>query len=187
MHLDHDAGTASATLPHLVQSSTAISQQQSNDGLSPAEQLGIEYVASFPFASDARVAGYLIKADIGPTSYGHLFGFDLPPDRNFVKFEAIGVDTRGGYEIVRSAAGVAFVIVTYAAHARDRGLSHLREHIGANPDYYAARSLALRTPWKHTQEMIDQLEAGWKRMLTKHAAQKRIDTLHRAQASISPL
>jgi hypothetical protein len=44
--------------------------EQSNGELSLAEQLGIDYVQSYPFAADARVAGYLTKADIGPTSYG---------------------------------------------------------------------------------------------------------------------
>lgn len=138
----------------------------------------------FPFAPGVRFAGYLIKADIGPISYGSLHGADLPPDENFVTFEAIGVDARRGYDILRSAAGVAYVIVTYASHARERGLSHLKDHIGANPDHYAARSIILDNPWRHTQAMIDQLEVGWKRLLAPLQAQQRIETLHQAFAEV---
>lgn len=159
--------------------------EQSNGEPSAAEKLGIQYVQSFPFAPDARVGGCLTKADIGPISYGFLHGADLPPDDNFVKFEAIGIDSRGGYELVRSAAGVAYVIVTYASHARDRGLKHLKEHIGANPNHYAARALILDCPWPHTPEMIDQIEAGWKRRLAPHQVKERLATLHSALASLN--
>jgi hypothetical protein len=160
MHIIHGAVIESAQQPSQAASKNPTLTEQSSSELSQADHLGIQYVTSFPFAPDARVAGYLIKADIGPTSYGHLYGTDLPPGANFVAFEAIGVDSRGGYDIVRTAAGVAYVIVTYASHARERGLSHLKEHIGANPDHYAARLLILSDPWPHSQQMIDQLEAG---------------------------
>lgn len=184
MHLVHEAVTDPAQQPaHAGLIVTAQNQQPSAE-LSKAEHLGIEYVQSFPFAPDARVTGYLIKADIGPTSYGFLYGADLPPGKNFVTFEAIGVDSRGGYEMVRTAAGVAYVIVTYAPHARERGLRHLKEHIGANPDHYAARSLILGNPWPHTQEMIDQLKAGWERCLGPLQAERRLETLHRAMAEV---
>lgn len=86
---------------------------------------------------------------------------------------------------MRSIAGVAYVIVTYASHARERGLRHLKDHIGANPDYYAARSLVLDNPWPHTQEMIDQLEAGWRRRLAPQQAQQRLETLHRALTEVT--
>lgn len=184
MHSIHEAVIESAQQPAQAAPQTRTLIEQSSSELSRADRLGIQYVTSFPFAPDCRVAGYLIKADIGPTSYGFLYGADLPPDENFVTFEAIGVDSRGGYDLVRSAAGVAYVIVTYASHARERGLSHLKYHIGANPDHYAARSLILANPWPHTQEMIDQLEAGWKRRLAPAQAEQRIETLHKALAEV---
>lgn len=184
MHIIHEAVIESAQQPNQAAPKIPTLSEQSSTELSQADQLGIQYVTAFPFAPDARVAGYLIKADIGPTSYGFLYGTDLPPDKNFVTFEAIGVDSRGGYDMVRSAAGVAYVIVTYASHARERGLGHLKDHIGANPDHYAARSLILDNPWTHTQEMIDQLEAGWKRRLAPLQAQQRLETLNKALAEM---
>lgn len=184
MHLNYEAVIESAQQPAQAAQNTRTAIEQSSNELSAADQLGIQYVSSFPFAPDARVAGYLIKADIGPTSYGFLYGADLPPSKNFVTFEAIGTDSRGGYDVVRSAAGVAYVIVTYASHARERGMNHLKEHIGANPDHYAARSLILGNPWPHSQEMIDQLEAGWRRRLTPLQAQQRLETLHQALAEV---
>jgi hypothetical protein len=184
MHIFHEAAIESAQQPPRAVPANKKTDQQSNGDLSLADKLGLQYVQSFPFAPDARVAGYLIKADIGPTSYGFLYGADLPPDGNFVTFEAIGVDSRGGYDLVRAAAGVAYVIVTYASHARERGLSHLKDHIGVNPDHYAARSLILGNPWPHTQEMINQLESGWKRRLGPFQARQRIETLHRALAEV---
>lgn len=180
MHTVHEAVIEPALRPSQHAPRTSSTNQQADGEPSLAEKLGIQYVQSFPFAPDARVAGCLTKADIGPTSYGFVHGADLPPGENFVTFEAIGIDSRGGYELVRSAAGVAYVIVTYAPNARERGLRLLKDHIGANPDFYAALSLNLNLPWKHTQEMIDQLEAGWKRRLTAHTAQQRIRTLHQA-------
>jgi len=184
MHPVHEVFSETVLQPTQAGPGSNVLKEQTSGELSQAEQLGIQYVKSYPFAPDARVGGYLIQADIGPTSYGYLYGADLPPGDNYVTFEAIGVDSRGGYEMVRSAAGVAYVIVTYAAHARERGLKHLKDHIGANPDHYAARSLILGSPWPHTQEMIDQLEAGWKRRLPPHQAQLRIDVLHRALAEV---
>lgn len=184
MHIIHHAVIESAQQPLQAAAITPTVTEHSSSQLSLADKLGIRYANSFSFAPDSRVAGYLIKADIGPTSYGFLYGADLPSGESFVTFEAIGVDNRGGYDIVRSAAGVAYVIVTYASHARERGLSLLKEHIGANPDHYAARSLILGNPWPHSQEMIDQLEAGWKRRLAPLLAQQRLDTLHRALAEV---
>jgi len=187
MHVTYEAAIESAQQPALAVPPSTTPTQQSSSELSLADKLGIQYVQSFPFAPDARVAGYLIKADIGPTSYGFLYGADLPPDGNFVTFEAIGVDARGGYDMVRTAAGVAYVIVTYASHARERGLTHLKDHIGANPDHYAARSLILGNPWPHTQQMIEQLEAGWRRRLAPLQAQNRLETLHKALAEVKRL
>jgi hypothetical protein len=82
------------------------------------------------------VAGNLTKAVIGPTSYGFLNPAGLPPGAHFVTFEALGVDSCRGYKTVRTEAGVAYVIVTYASRARERGLDNSKDHIGANPDYY---------------------------------------------------
>jgi hypothetical protein len=95
MHIIHEAVTESAQQPAKAAPKTTVLTERSSSELSLADQLVIQYVQSFLFAPDARVAGYLIKADIGPTSYGFLHGADLPPDENFVTFEAIGVDARG--------------------------------------------------------------------------------------------
>jgi hypothetical protein len=184
MRTIHEAVIESAQQPAQAAPQSSALVEQSNGELSLAETLGVQYVKSFPFAPDARVNGYLTKADIGPTSYGFLHGADLPPGENTVTFEAIGVDSRGGYDIARSAAGVGYVIVTYALHARERGLGLLRDHIGANPDHYAARSFFLGNPWPHTQEVIDQLEAGWKRRLALLQARQRFETFHRALAEV---
>ena len=130
-----------------------------NTNLSRIERDVLDFAWSFRFATDARVSGYLINADIGPTSYGHLYGADMPPGENFITFEAIGIDWRGGYDIVRTRSGVAYVIVTYTPHARERGLSLLKRHIGANPGHYAALSRILGEPWPYMQQMISHLHA----------------------------
>lgn len=184
MHLKHDRDIASVSHSKRAQSAFQTLEQHSSDAPSAAEKRGLEYVRTFPFAPDARVSGYLLKADIGPVSFGYLHGADSHAEHSFVRFEAIGIDSRGGYDIVRSAAGVGYVIVTYAPHARKCGLNHLKDHIGANPDHYAARALIIDSPWPHTQDMINQLEAGWKRRLAPHRAQQRLETLHSALAEI---
>lgn len=81
MHITHEAVIESAQRPSQAAPPTQTLIKQSSAELSEADHLGIQYVTSFPFAPDARVAGYLIKADIGPTSYGFLYGADLPPVR----------------------------------------------------------------------------------------------------------
>lgn len=184
MHLDHYSDITSVSRARRAQNAFQTLEQHPSSDLSPAEKRGLDYVRSFPFAPDARISGYLIRADISPVSFGYLHGADLSADHSFVRFEAVGIDSRGGYDIVRSAIGVAYVIVTYAPHARMRGLHHLKDHIGANPDHYAARALILESPWPHTQEMIDQLEAGWKRRLSPLQALQRIETLHQALAEV---
>lgn len=95
MHIIHEAVIEAAQQPAKAAPKTTTLTEQSSSELSLADHLGIQYVQSFPFAPDAQVAGYLIKADIGPTSYGFLHGTDLPPDEIFVIFKAIGVDARG--------------------------------------------------------------------------------------------
>ena len=184
MHNGHEAATKSPTQPNQASSKTLAVAQQSNSDISQAEQLGIDYVRSFPFPPHARVAGYLLNADIGPISYGFLHGADPQRGENFVTFQAIGVDSGGGYDLVRTAAGVAYVIVTYASHARERGLDHLKNHIQANPDHYAVRSLILGSPWPHTEVMIDQIEAGWRRRLAPEHARQRLETLCMALAEL---
>jgi len=85
---------------------------------------------------------------------------------------------------VRSAAGVAYVIVTYGAHAREFGLSHLKNYIGTIPYQSAERSLIRDNPWPHMLAMIDQREASWKRCLVPLQAQQRTYTLHQAFAEV---
>lgn len=168
----------------LAKCSPAIAAEQSDFEPSSAEKLGLEYVQSFPFAEDARVGGYLVQADVGPITYGYLYGADLPVGQNFAKFDAIGIDNRGGYDLVRSSVGLAFAIVTYAPHAREKGLSHLKEHISSNPDYYAARALTLSSPWPHCQAMIDQLKAAWESRFRPQLAQQRYKDLLQALAGL---
>lgn len=187
MHSNHITDQRSVCQASLAKCSPTIGAEPSDYEPSTAEKLGLEYVRSFPFAEDARVGGYLVQADVGPVTYGHLYGADLPDERNFAKLEVIGIDNRGGYDLVRSATGLAFVIVTYAPHARDKGLSHLKEHIGANPDYYAARALALSAPWPHCQAMIDHLKAAWERRFRPPVALQRYNDLQLALAALKPV
>lgn len=102
-------------------------------------EAAIRYAASEIFLPDARVAGVLVDADIGPISYGKLYGADRPAGQEFIRFQAVGTDHRNGYDIVRSASGKAYAIVTYASHAMDRKMQHLKEHIAANQDWYQSR------------------------------------------------
>lgn len=98
----------------------------------------LRYALSQVFAPDTHVLGVLVDADIGPVSYGTLFGNDsVAKDGEFIRFTAVGTDNRNGYSIVKTDAGHAYAIVSYAEHARERGLSHLKAHIQANPAYYA--------------------------------------------------
>ena len=107
-----------------------------------SNELSILYAKRTRFRADARVAGVLVNADIGPVCWGELHGADRPPGQEFVRFEAVGVDNRNGYNIVKTSDGVAYAIVSFAAHAKERGMSHLKSHIAANPDWYAARLAA---------------------------------------------
>lgn len=109
------------------------------------------------FDTNARVAGYLLQADVGPVTHGYLFSADLPPAQNFVHLKAMGIDHQKGFDLVRCAPGVAYVIVSYANHARERGLRLLKYHIGANPDYYANLARVLSSPWQEFQTMVDDL------------------------------
>lgn len=105
-----------------------------------ALQAGIDHARRQVFAPDARVLGVLVDADIGECCWGILYGNDaIAPDGSFIAFKAVGVDSRNGYDLVQTEHGCAFVVVAYANHAEYRRLQMLKEHIAANPDYYAAR------------------------------------------------
>jgi hypothetical protein len=179
MYSDFQVEVRSAPQPDL-KLPRPLNKLPSDARLSLSEMRNLNYARTFPFAPDARVVGFLLNADIGPTSYGRLYRCDLGEDSQFVQFEVIGLDNRASYDIVRTAAGVAYVIVAYAQHARERGLAHLEEHISANPDFYAARSLTLPLPWPHAQVMTDRLEASWRRRLSPSTAESRIAALRMA-------
>lgn len=139
--------------------------------------------ASFPL--EARVAGFLLDADIGPTSYGVLYSIAPGKQGEFVHVDVIGIDHYAGYDIIRAAAGVAYAIVEYAGHAQERGLSHLKEHIAVNADWYAARSLSAAVPWLHAKPMVKHLEDSWRRRLSQLKADSRIAALLQAQEHLA--
>lgn len=112
-----------------------------------ALQTSVDVAIRQVFLPDARVAGVLVNADIGPVCWGDLHGADRPPGQEFIRFEAVGIDHRNGWTLVRSAEGVAYVVVSYAPHAARRGMSHLREHIAVNPGWYSER---LASTWGKT-------------------------------------
>lgn len=85
---------------------------------------------------------------------------------------------------MRPAASVAYVIVTYGTHARERGLSHLKNYIGTNPYHYAAHSLIPGNRWPQMLAMIDQFKAGWKRCLVSLQARQRVYALSQAFAEV---
>lgn len=107
-----------------------------------AEQIAISFAKKTRFRPEARVAGVLVNADVGPVCWGELHGADRPKGQEFVRFEAVGVDKRNGYDIVKTADGVAYAIVTFATHAKERGMTLLKSHIAANQDWYAVRLAA---------------------------------------------
>lgn len=162
--------------------STASSPQQpsSSPALRLAERRKLNYARTFPFPDEVRVAGFLLAADVGPMSYGLLYGRSLGNEQSFVQFDAIGIDHCAGYDIVRTSAGVAYVIAGYAPHALERGMSHLKEHIAVNADWYAARALTLASPWLHSQAMIEHLAASWRQRLSPLKAESRVAALLQA-------
>lgn len=133
--------------PTVLPSPTDLSTNASL-ALSGAADLSAARCCQFP--PGARVIGFLLDADIGPTSYGQLYEIDSDTADQFVQFDVVGFDHCAGYDIVRASSGVAYAIVTYAEHAQGRGMSHLKEHIAANADWYAARSLNVVSPWVHS-------------------------------------
>jgi hypothetical protein len=141
------------------------------------ELAALAAVRKIAFPPDTRVVGYLAQADIGPVSYGQALTSEGVPVQHSVKLDAIGVDHRCGYDLVRTSQGAAYVILSFAPHAAERGMDHLRDHIAANPDYYAARSLTLTEPWPHAREMVRLLSQAWRQRLSPQAAQERIDCL----------
>lgn len=110
-----------------------------------SDAAAVRYARNSTFLPDARVTGFLTDADIGRFCVGTLHGADQKPGGEFVRFEAVGLDNRNGYELVKTAEGVAYVIVAYADYAKERGISHLQEHMRINADFYADR---LKTTWK---------------------------------------
>ena len=91
MHLEQYPDSASGCQSKRAQNAFQALEQQPSNEVSPAEKLGLDYVRTFPFAPDAKVGGYLIKADIARVSFGYLHGADA--EHSFVRFEAIGVDS----------------------------------------------------------------------------------------------
>lgn len=85
-----------------------------------------------------RVVGVLVNADIAAgTCYGDLYYGDRAPGDEFFSFKAVGADKRNGYNIVIAEGGVGHVIVTFAEHAKARGMDQLKAHIAFNPEHYA--------------------------------------------------
>ncbi len=59
----------------------------------------------------------------------------------------VGADVlaqKNGYDLVKTADGHAYVVVSYADHAKDRGMANLKELIGVNPEYFTER---LQNTW----------------------------------------
>lgn len=136
---------------------------------------------SVAFPPEARVAGLLLEADIGPISYGMLYSAAPGTKGGFVRVDVIGIDHYAGYDIIRAATGVAYAIVGYACHAQDRGLSHLKEHISVNSDWYAARPLSAAVPWLHAKPMVEHLKATWRDRHSQLKADSQIAALRQAQ------
>lgn len=184
MHQNHHAVVRSVSHPDraLLTSPTSLSTSAS-----PAISVAADFSAArcCQFPPGARVIGYLLDADIGPTSYGQLYGIGSDTADQFVQFDVVGFDHHAGYDIVRASTGVAYVIVTYACHAQDRGLSHLKEHIAANADWYAARSLNVAVPWIHSGPMVEHLEASWRGTLSPLKAESRIAALYQVQEHLA--
>lgn len=168
--------------PALLPSPTSLSTC-ATPAISVATDLSVARCCQFPPC--ARVIGFLLDADIGPTSYGQLYGIDSDTADQFVQFDVVGFDRWAGYNIVRASSGVAYVIVTYACHAQDRGMSHLKEHIAANADWYAARSLNVALPWVHSGPMVEHLETSWRGMFSPLKAESRIAALYQVQEHLA--
>ena len=85
----------------------------------------IEYAKTLPFMVEAKVRGFLLQADIGPICYGYVYGCAIYPEGTFIRFAANGTDDQQGFNLVRSIYGGAFVIISFASHALEAGLSRL--------------------------------------------------------------
>lgn len=99
----------------------------------------IDYARSQHFSIEGvRVVGVLVNADIAAgMCYGDLYHGDRPAGYEFVSFAAVGADNRNGYNIVIAEGGIGHVIVTFAEHAKIRGMGQLKAHIACNPKYYS--------------------------------------------------
>jgi len=110
--------------------------------ITPSVKRGIEFIRTMRFSPDAKVVGVLTNAIIGPRSWGQLFGSD-PESEDGVWFEAVGVDSRNGVDLVRTSDGVSYAIVNHAKTSYDSAeLSALKAHMSQNPDWYAERQKA---------------------------------------------
>lgn len=183
MHQNHAiVRSVSHPDPALLPSPTSRSTCAS-PAISEAADLSAARCCQFP--PGARVAGFLLDADIGPTSYGQLYGIGSDAVDQFVQLDVVGFDSCAGYEMVRASSGVAYVIVTYASHAQDRGMSHLKEHIAVNADWYAARSLNSASPWVHSGPMVEHLKASWRSSFSPLKAESRIAALYQVQEHLA--
>lgn len=181
MYLDcHAEAQSNCQLdPALLRYPTTL--HQPNTGAVASDIRKLSYARTISFPADARVAGFLLDADIGPMSYGMLYNVDQGDEGEFVQVDVIGIDHCEGYDIVRAATGVAYAIVAYAPHAEERGFTHLKEHISVNADYYAARALSAAAPWLHAKPMVDHLEASWRKRFSQLRSDSRIAALKQAQ------
>ena len=96
----------------------------------------IDYASRQHFSIEGvRVVGVLVNADIAAgMCYGDLHHGDRPTGDEFVSFKPLGVDKRNGYNIVVSESGIGHVIVSFADHAKARGMGQLKAHIAYNPE-----------------------------------------------------
>jgi len=181
MYLDCHAEDQSACSRDLALLRYPTTPPLSETLIAAGDTRNLSHARSNSFPVDARVAGFLLEADVGPISYGVLYSIAPGGVSEFVRVDTIGIDHYAGYDIVRAATGVAYAIVGYASHAAERGLDHLREHIAINADTYAARSLSAKVPWLHSKAMLEHLEASWRSRLSPLRSDSRIAALRQAQ------
>lgn len=146
--------------------SAAISNEKESPDIKQADestQRAIEYAKSKIFLPDANVCGFLVEADINPISYGRIYGSDRWQESQFIQFAAIGTDNRNGYDIVKTEEGKSYAIVAYAEHAKERGLSSLRNHIAMNKEHYASKQSCASNEKTNT---LEDNEAELRKMWT---------------------
>jgi hypothetical protein len=107
------------------------------DQMTTTENISLACAKRARFLPDAAVVGFLLNADIFSIGFGNIYANDSFTDGEFIRFTSLGTDNRNGWDIVKTTIG-NFVIVTFAEHAKERGLCLLKQHIAINPEYYAA-------------------------------------------------